>query len=112
MSTADNMMPPQAVPIDRTPAGEQAFISDAGVDALVDQVVFAKDRDTLVAATHALDRVLLANQFVVPSYTRRAEPIAHWDRFGHPDHIPDYNIGFPQVWWFDKDKAAKTGGTQ
>lgn len=87
-------------------------ISDPGIDALVDQVVFSKDRDTLIAATHALDRVLLANQFVVPSYTRRAEPIARWDRFGHPDHIPDYNIGFPTVWWYDKDKAAKTGGAQ
>ncbi|MEO8884229.1 MAG: ABC transporter substrate-binding protein, partial [Devosia sp.] len=87
-------------------------ISDPGVDALVDKVVFAKDRDGLIAATHALDRVLLAGHYVVPSYSLRAERIAHWDRFGHPDHIPDYNIGFPQVWYFDKDKAAKTGGAQ
>jgi len=84
-------------------------ISDPGIDALIDDVVFAKDRDTLVAATHALDRVLLANHYVVPSYALTDERIAHWDRFGKPDHIPDYNIGFPTVWWYDKDKAAKTG---
>jgi microcin C transport system substrate-binding protein len=87
-------------------------ISDPGVDALVDKVVFAKDRDTLVAATKALDRVLLANYFVVPSYALRHDRIAHWDRFSHPDKLPDYSIGFPNIWWFDKDKAAKTGGAQ
>ena len=86
-----------------------AGISDPGVDALIDKVVFAKDRDTLIAATHALDRVLLANHYVIPSYALRNDRIAHWDRFGHPDHIPDYSVGFPTVWWYDKDKAAKTG---
>ncbi|MDR3474999.1 MAG: extracellular solute-binding protein [Devosia sp.] len=87
-------------------------ISDPGVDALIDQVVFAKDRDTLIAATHALDRVLLADHFVIPSYALRNDRVAHWDRFGHPDHIPDYAIGFPTVWWYDKDKVAKTGAAQ
>jgi microcin C transport system substrate-binding protein len=29
-----------------------------------------------------------------------------------PDHIPDFNIGFLTVWWYDKDKAAKTGAAQ
>ena len=87
-------------------------ISDPGVDALIDKVVFAKDRDTLVAATHALDRVLLAGAYVVPSYALRNDRIARWDRFGHPDHIPDYAVGFPQVWWYDQAKAAKAGVAQ
>jgi microcin C transport system substrate-binding protein len=84
-------------------------LSDPGVDALVDKVVFAKDRDTLVSATHALDRVLLAGHYVVPTYTLRADRIARWDRFGRPDPLPAFNIGFPQVWWYDTAKAAKTG---
>jgi len=87
-------------------------ISDPGIDALIDKVVFAKDRDTLVAATHALDRVLLAGHYIVPSYALRNDRIAHWDRFGHPDPVPAYSTGFPTIWWFDKDKAAKTGGAQ
>jgi microcin C transport system substrate-binding protein len=84
-------------------------ICDPGVDALIDKVVFAKDRSTLIAATHALDRVLLAGHYVVPSYTLRADRIARWDRFSHAQTLPAYNIGFPQVWWYDKAKAAKTG---
>ena len=87
-------------------------ISDPGIDALIDKLVFAKDRDTLIAATHALDRVLLAGHYIVPSYALRNDRIAHWDRFGHPDPVPAYSTGFPTIWWFDKDKAAKTGGAQ
>jgi len=86
-----------------------AGIADPGVDALIDQVIFAKDRDTLVAATHALDRVLLAHDYVIPSYGLRASRIARWDRFGHPDTLPEYNVGFPTIWWYDEAKAAKTG---
>src|SRR6185312_11271096 len=43
-------------------------IKDPTVDALIDQVVFAKDRETLVGATKALDRVLLAGAYLVPHW--------------------------------------------
>lgn len=84
-------------------------IADPGVDALINKVVFAKDREELEAATKALDRVLLANYFVIPSYALRHERIAHWDRFSHAEKLPAYSIGFPEVWWYDEVKAAKTG---
>ena len=84
-------------------------IADPGVDALIDKVVFAKDRDELIAAGKALDRVLLANYFVIPSYTLRKERIARWDRFNHPDTLPAYSVGFPEIWWYDAAKAAKAG---
>jgi microcin C transport system substrate-binding protein len=41
-------------------------ISNHAVNALIDRIVFAKDRAELVAATRALDRVLLWNHYVVP----------------------------------------------
>lgn len=83
-----------------------AGIADKGVDALIDKVIFADDRETLVAATHALDRVLLANHFVLPTYTLRRDRIARWDRFSHPDPLPEYSLGFPHTWWFDPEKSA------
>lgn len=89
-----------------------AGIADPGVDALINKIVFAKDRDELLAATAALDRVLLFNYFVVPSYTLRNERVARWDRFSHPDKLPEFSIGFPQVWWYDDAKAQKTGVAQ
>ncbi len=87
-------------------------IADQGVDALINKVVFAKNHDELLAATHALDRVLLANYYVIPSYTNRKERIARWDRFSHPDNLPAYSIGFPEIWWYDEAKAAVTGKAQ
>ena len=82
-------------------------IKDAGVDALIERLIFSTDRDDLIAATRALDRVLLHNHFVIPSYTLRKARIARWDRFSHPETLPEFAIGFPQIWWWDADKAAR-----
>ena len=83
-------------------------IKNPAVDAMIDRVIFAKDRDELVAATHALDRVLLWNFYVVPQWTYPYSRTARWDRFGRPDTMPKYGrSAFPTIWWWDKDKAAK-----
>ena len=83
-------------------------IKNPAVDALIDRVIFAKDRDELVAATKALDRVLLWNFYVVPQWTYGKQRTARWDRFGHPDTLPKYGrAAFPTVWWWDADRAAK-----
>jgi len=90
-----------------------AGIKNPAVDALVDRVIFAKDRDQLVAATKALDRVLLWNHYVVPQWTYGKVRSARWDRFGRPDPLPKYGAAaFPTVWWWDAERAAKTGSRQ
>ena len=81
------------------------------LDKLVDRVIFARDRTELEAATRALDRVLLWNQYVVPQFTRSDTWTARWDRFGRPDKLPAYgSSGFPDIWWFDEAKAKRVGG--
>jgi microcin C transport system substrate-binding protein len=85
-------------------------IKNPAVDAMIEQIIFAKSRDDLVAATKALDRVLLWNNYVVPQWTYPFERSARWDRFGHPDPLPKYGASaFPVLWWWDADKAAKVG---
>jgi microcin C transport system substrate-binding protein len=85
-------------------------IKNPAVDALVDRVIFAKDRAELVAATRALDRVLLWNHYVVPQYSTDQTRTARWDRFGHPSVLPKYaEPAFPTVWWWDAEKAARIG---
>jgi microcin C transport system substrate-binding protein len=80
------------------------------VDALIDKVIFAKDRVGLVAATKALDRVLLWNFYVVPQFTYGFSRYARWDRFSHAEPLPKYGrSGLPALWWFDADKAARIG---
>ena len=83
-------------------------IKNPAIDALIDRVIFAKSRAELVAATRALDRVLLWNQYVVPLFTDDRLRAARWDRFGKPDALPNYGgAAFPAVWWWDAEKAAK-----
>jgi microcin C transport system substrate-binding protein len=84
-----------------------AGIKNSAVDKLIDRVIYATDRDELVAATRALDRVLLWNYYVIPQFYTDVYRLARWDRFGHPDNIPPYTPGFPDIWWYDDDKAAK-----
>ena len=85
-------------------------IKNPAVDALIDRVIFAKDRPTLEAATKALDRVLLWNFYVVPQFTYGFTRYARWDRFSHTEPLPKYGrSGLPSLWWFDADKAARIG---
>jgi microcin C transport system substrate-binding protein len=85
-----------------------AGIKNPAVDALIDRIIFAKSREELVAATRALDRVLLWNHYVVPFYFIWKTWTARWDRFGRPQVLPRYGEpGFPTVWWWDAERAAK-----
>jgi microcin C transport system substrate-binding protein len=85
-------------------------MKNPAVDALIERVIFAKSRAELVAATRALDRVLLWNHYVVPQFTDDKVRAARWDRFGRPDPLPEYGgAAFPAVWWWDTKNAAKTG---
>jgi microcin C transport system substrate-binding protein len=85
-------------------------IKNPAIDALIDRVIFAKDRADLVAATRALDRVLLWNFYVVPQFTYPFARYARWDRFSHAEPLPKYaRSGLPTLWWYDAEKAAKIG---
>ncbi len=83
-------------------------IKNPAVDAMIERVIFAKSREELVAATHALDRVLLWNFYVVPQWTYPFTRTARWDRFSCPQNMPQYGrSAFPAIWWWDAAKAAK-----
>jgi microcin C transport system substrate-binding protein len=78
-------------------------ICDPVVEAMIDAVIFAKDRDALVTATHALDRVLLWRHYLVPQWHVPYSRVAVWSRIGVPDPAPGFSIGFPTIWWYQGD---------
>ena len=84
-------------------------IKNPAVDALVDKIIFAPNRDALVTASRALDRVLLWNAYAVPQWHSANERLAYWNKFGAPNPLPKISTGFPDVWWFDAALAAKYG---
>jgi microcin C transport system substrate-binding protein len=74
-------------------------IKDATVDALIDRIIFAKDRDDLVATVRALDRVLLWNYYTVPQYFQPTLRYAYWNKFGIPEEQPRYSGIDVMSWW-------------
>ena len=88
-------------------SGNLAGIGDPAVDELVDLLIQAPDRETLVATTRALDRVLLWGHYVIPQWHIRSFRLVYWNRFGRPGIRPKYGLGFPATWWIDEEKAAR-----
>ena len=80
-------------------------INDSVVDALIDDIVRAPSRESLVAASRSLDRVLLWGHYVIPQWHIQSFRIAYWNRFGRPAVRPKYAIGL-NTWWIDRDKDA------
>ncbi len=99
---------------DKDGSRNTAGIKNPAVDKLIDRIVFAKDRAELVAATRALDRVLLWNYYVVPHWYYPYERLAYWDIFGRPDKLPSQTSAPMQVWWIDpaKVKAVEAAKAQ
>ena len=84
--------------------GNSGGIKNPVVDALIEQIVAARDLNTLQNTTRALDRVLLWNHYAVPSYYKDEAWVAYWNRFGFPERRPIYSVGFPGTWWIDEEK--------
>jgi microcin C transport system substrate-binding protein len=82
-----------------------AGIQDPVVDALIDRIITAESREDLIAATRALDRVLLWGHYVVPHWHSRDTRVAYWDKFARPDVLPKYGLDL-FAWWVDGDKVA------
>ena len=79
-------------------------VSSQVVDFLIDKIIAAKDRESLIHATKALDRVLLFGYYVVPHWHIQNFRIAYWDKFGKPEINPKYDLGI-DTWWYDSTKV-------
>ena len=70
------------------------------VDELVEELVHAPDRPSLIARTHALDRVLQYGYYMIPNYHIAKFRVAMWDKFRRPAITPKYAVGL-DTWWID-----------
>lgn len=84
--------------VNRQGSRNYAGIADPAVDALIRKIVFSTNRDDQVAAIKAMDRVLLANHYVIPLFYSGEEKMAYWNRITHPQRFPEYGVGFPEIW--------------
>lgn len=77
--------------------------SDA-IDAMIDAMLEARSREDFTAAVKALDRLLTAGRYVIPTYSFGVGRIAHIAQMKHPDTPPVYGDSvsyLPEVWWYE-----------
>jgi microcin C transport system substrate-binding protein len=79
-------------------------ISDPVVDALIEKIINADDREQLIIAAHALDRVLLNGEYLMPNWYIDKHRIAYRDKFNIPETLPLY---FDPVTWLLKSWSAR-----
>ena len=86
-----------------------AGIKDPSIDRLIEQLIAAPDRESLIAVTRALDRVLLWNHFVLPAWHNNKAFVAYWNKFSRPEKSAKYAPVALDTWWVDpaKDRAPQ-----
>ena len=95
------------------PGGRNTIgIKDAAIDRLVELIIGAPDRESLITRTRCLDRVLSWHMFVIPQFYSGKALVAYWNRFGRPDKTAKYEPLAFDTWWVDeaKDRALTNRG--
>lgn len=81
-------------------------VASPAVDAMIDTMLGATEREEFSAAVRALDRVLTAGRYVIPIWQYDVRRIAHIRQMTFPEVVPIYGDGpeyMPQVWWYEAD---------
>ena len=73
-------------------------LRDPAIDKLVEGLIRADSRQSLITHARALDRALLWGHYVVPNYYVDAWRVAYWKRFGRPEVTPLSDFGL-LTWW-------------
>ena len=73
-------------------------VKSKAVDAMIAAMLGAKSRADFVAATRALDRVLLSGFYLVPLYFPPVQWVARWTRIEHPSRTSLFGY-LPETWW-------------
>lgn len=85
-------------------------IKDPAVDILLEQLIKADTRESLVLHARALDRLLQWGYYLVWNYYTDKYRIAYWNKFGQPSIAPQYDIGL-FTWWSLATEKTKDAAT-
>lgn len=82
-----------------------AGINDPVVDEMIDKLLSAQTRDEQIAATRALDRVLLWQYYSIPNWYINYHRLAYRNRFAFVT-TPPYTLGL-RTWWLKPTENAR-----
>lgn len=83
-----------------------AGITDPVVDDLIERLIVSTDRESLIAHTRALDRILTWNFYVIPGWYSSVDRVLYWNKFSYPAVLPDNGVSWT-TWWYDAAKAER-----
>ena len=83
-----------------------AGIKHPVVDALVEKVIRAPNREQLILQTKVLDRVLRAGHNQILTYGKGSKWLAYWDMYEQPKVKPKLSPGV-EYWWVNPEKAKQ-----
>jgi microcin C transport system substrate-binding protein len=92
---------------DRKGGRNYGGIKNPAIDVIIEKIISAPNRASLITATRALDRVLMWNHYVVPMWFAPFDRVAYWKRVKHPENMPGFDLGYPAIWWFDAAADAE-----
>ncbi|MCP3405084.1 extracellular solute-binding protein [Bradyrhizobium sp. CCGB01] len=86
-----------------------AGVASPAIDAMIEKIMAADNREDLTVACRAFDRLFRAGRYWVPQWYNKTHRLAYWDQYGHPQKLPRYanGVGAPDIWWSDRAKATK-----
>ncbi|ERI52159.1 hypothetical protein N878_01075 [Pseudomonas sp. EGD-AK9] len=82
-----------------------AGVAHPVVDAMIDKLLSAQTRDEQIAATRALDRVLLWQHYSIPNWYINYHRLAYRNRFAFVT-TPPYTLGL-RTWWLKPTENAR-----
>ena len=88
-------------------------LKDPAIDSLVEGLINADSRQSLVTHARALDRALQWGFYVIPNWHIKTWRVAYWNHIGHPKVSPRYDVG-TSTWWIKPEAkpAAEVQATE
>ena len=83
-----------------------AGIQNPAIDAVIKQVIQAQNREQVIDSTRALDRLLRAGYYHIPTYGTGEYWYAYWNMYQQPKLKPKLSAGI-DYWWVDAAKAQR-----
>jgi microcin C transport system substrate-binding protein len=77
-------------------------LKDPAIDTLVEGLINADSRESLLVHTKALDRTLLWGFYMVPNWHIKTWRVAYWDHIAHPKAKSLSDVGLDS-WWMKPD---------
>ncbi len=85
-----------------------AGIKNPAVDELIETLIAADNREDLLSAIQALDRLLTHQFIMVPHWYISYDRVIYWNKFQGPKHYASqagFLTNLLEWWWYDKTKA-------